>query len=102
MDVLDPTFTAPSSDAAVFEQKQRFMYNVFSQCILTSKGKVCVRTHEKDLDAQQVYKYLLEIYPDQLTMQLDATSICPELTIMKLDDKWRIAQILCDILESMV
>jgi hypothetical protein len=37
MDVLDPTCTAPSSDAAVFEQKQCFMYNVFSQCILTSK-----------------------------------------------------------------
>jgi hypothetical protein len=89
MDVLDPMYTAPSTDAAVFEQKQRFMYNVFSQCILTSKGKVCARAYEKDLDAQQVYKDLLAIYADQLTMQLDATSICSELTIMTLDDKWR-------------
>jgi hypothetical protein len=88
MDILDPAFTPPPSDATVFEQK-RFMYNVFSQCILTSKGKVCVRAHEKDLDAQQVYKDLLAIYADQLTMQLDATNIRSELTTMKLDDKWR-------------
>jgi hypothetical protein len=32
------------------------MYNVFSQYILTSKGKVCVRAQEKDLDAQEVYR----------------------------------------------
>jgi hypothetical protein len=64
------------------------MYNVFSQCIRTPKGKVCVRAHEKDLDVQQVYKGLLDIYADQLTMQHDATSIRSELTIMKLDDKW--------------
>jgi hypothetical protein len=68
---------------------QRFMHNVFSQCIVTSKGKVCVRAYEKDLDAQQVCKDLLAIYADQLTMQLDATSIHSEFTIMKLDDKWR-------------
>jgi hypothetical protein len=88
MDVLNPAYTASPSDAAVFEQKQHFMYNVCSQCILTSKGKVCVRAHKKDLDAQQVYKDLHAIYADQLTMQLDAISIRSKLT-MKLDDKWR-------------
>jgi hypothetical protein len=79
MDILDCTYTAPSSDAA----------NVFSQCILTSKGKVCVRAHEKDLDSQQVYKDFLAIYAGQITMQLDATSIRSDLTVLKLDDKWR-------------
>jgi hypothetical protein len=50
------------------------------------KGKVCVRAHEKDLDAQQVYNDRLGIYADQLTIQLDVTSDHSEFTIMKLDD----------------
>jgi hypothetical protein len=46
MDILNPSFKpSAKNDAVAFEQKQRFMYNVFSQCILTSKGKVCVWTH---------------------------------------------------------
>jgi hypothetical protein len=65
------------------------MYNVLSHCILTSKGKVCVRAQEKTLNAQQVYTDLLAIYADQLTLQLDAINIRTKLTIMKLDDKWR-------------
>jgi hypothetical protein len=89
MDILNPSFTPSANDAVAFEQKQQFMYNVFSQCILTSKGKVCVRAYEKDLDAQKVYRDLIAIYADQLTIQLDDTSICSELTVMKLNDKWR-------------
>jgi hypothetical protein len=41
------------------------------------------------LEAQQVYTDLLAIYADQPMLQLEATSIHTELTIMKLDDKWR-------------
>jgi hypothetical protein len=89
MDILNPSFTPSANDAVAFKQKQRFMYKVFSQCILTSKGKFCVQAHEKDLDAQKVYKDLHAIYADQLTIQLDATSIHSELTVMKLNDKWR-------------
>ena len=65
------------------------MYNVFSQCILSSKGKVCVRAHERTLDGQAVYDELLAVYTDQLSAQIDATTLRSELTIMKLDDKWR-------------
>ena len=65
------------------------MYNVFSQCILSSKGKVCVRNHERSLDGQLVYSDLLDVYTDQLSAQIDATTLRSELTIMKLDDKWR-------------
>ena len=53
------------------------------------KGKVCVWAHEKDFDAQKVYRDLIAIYADQLTIQLDATSIRSELIVMNLDDKWR-------------
>jgi hypothetical protein len=85
MDILNPSYTPSADDAFAFEQKQWFMFNVFSQC----KGKSLRCAHEKDLDAQKVYRDLIAIYADQLTIQLDATSICSELTVMKLDDKWR-------------
>ena len=56
LDVLNPSYQPSPKLVAVFEQKQRFMYNVFIQCINTSKGKVCVRSHDSTLDAQLVYK----------------------------------------------
>ena len=89
LDILDPSFVPPTGSEAVFEQKSKFMYNVFSQCILSSKGKVCVRNHERTLDGQLVYSDLLDVYTDQLSAQIDATTLRSELTIMKLDDKWR-------------
>jgi hypothetical protein len=89
LDVLDPSFIPLPGSEAVFEQKSKFMYNVFSQCILSSKGKVCVRSHERTLDGQLVYSDLLDVYTDQLSAQIDATTLRSELTIMKLDDKWR-------------
>jgi hypothetical protein len=41
LEVLD--LVPPSGQEDTFEQKCKFMYNMFSQCILTSKGKVFVR-----------------------------------------------------------
>jgi hypothetical protein len=69
MDIMKPSFTLSVTDAIAFEQKQWFMYKVFSKCIVTSKGEVFVQAHDKDLDAQKVYKNLLAIYADQLTIQ---------------------------------
>ena len=89
LDVLDPLYSPPSGSESVFEQKSMFMYNVFSQCISSSKGKVCVRAHERALDGQAVYNDLLNVYNDQLSAQIDATTLRSELTIMKHDDKWR-------------
>ena len=87
LDILDPSFVPPIGSEAIFEQKSKFMYNVFFQCILSSKGKVCVRNHERSLDGQLVYSDVLDVYTDQLSAQIDATTLRSELTIMKLDDK---------------
>ena len=89
LDVLNPSYQPSPELVAVFEQKQRFMYNVFIQCINTSKGKVCVRSHESTMDAQLVYKELFAVYNDDLSVSLDASTLRAELTVMKLDDKWR-------------
>jgi hypothetical protein len=50
LEVLDPLFVPPTGHEDTFEQKCKFMYNMFSQCILTSKGKVCARAQEKSLN----------------------------------------------------
>ena len=89
LDVLTPNFVPLVGLEEDFERKQRFMYNVFTNIILTSKGKVCVRAEYDSMNAQKVYASLLAAYNDQLSTQLNATKLRSELTIMKLDDKWR-------------
>ena len=89
LDILTPNFVPLVGLEEDFERKQRFMYNVFTNIILTSKGKVCVRAEYDSMNAQKVYASLLAAYNDQLSTQLNATKLRSELTIMKLDDKWR-------------
>jgi hypothetical protein len=89
LDFLTPNFVPLVGLEEDFERKQRFMYNVFTNIILTSKGKVCVRADYDSMNAQKVYASLLESYNDQLSTPLNATKLRSELTIMKLDDKWR-------------
>jgi hypothetical protein len=65
------------------------VYNVFTNIILTSKGKVCVRAQSETLNAQKFYEALLEAYTDQLSTRLSASKIRSELIVMRLDSKWR-------------
>jgi hypothetical protein len=89
LDVLDPAYVSRLEDQDSFKKKQRFMYNVFSNIIHTTKGKNCVPDQCDSLDAQKVYTALLDAYHDQLYTKLSATKLRQELTLMKLDDKWR-------------
>jgi hypothetical protein len=65
------------------------MYNVFTNIIHTTKGKNCVLEASTTLDTQKVYASLLDVYHDHLSTKHTATKLCQELTLMKLDDKWR-------------
>jgi hypothetical protein len=87
LDVLDPSFNATPELQDVFNQKLYFMYNVFSQTLNTSKGRLCVRNHESTRNAQLVYKDLLASYTDELSTTLSATTLRNELTLLKLDEK---------------
>jgi len=89
LEILDSKYVCPTSLETIFSQKQTFMYNVFCQCLLTAKGKLCVRAHADTMNAQLVYGQLLATYDDQLTIRLDASNLRSELTIMKLDEKWK-------------
>jgi hypothetical protein len=54
-----------------------------------SKGKVFFRAEATTMDAQKVYAAWGDAYIDQLSVCLESTSLWSELTIMKLNDKWR-------------
>jgi hypothetical protein len=89
-DVLNPTFVPDENNLAevtAFNQKKRFMYNVFTQCIQTSKGRICVRQNIHNVDGQQVYAKLIGVFADNLSAQLAASGLRSELITFKLDEK---------------
>jgi hypothetical protein len=65
------------------------MSNVFTFIIHTTKGKNFVRGESTSLDAQKFCASILDAYHDHLSTKLSATKLCPQPTMMKLDDKWR-------------
>jgi hypothetical protein len=65
------------------------MYNVFSNIVLTTKGKKCIPDVCISMNAQKVYAKLLEAYHDPRYNNLSAPKLCQELALMKVDDKWR-------------
>jgi hypothetical protein len=89
LDALDPAYVPRLEDQDSFKKKQRFMYTVFSNIIRSTNGKNCVRDQYDSSDAQKFYTALLDAYHDQLSTNLRATRLRQELTLMKLDDKWR-------------
>ena len=65
------------------------MYSVFEQCLHTSKSKFQVQLHDSTMNAQLVYKGLLDVYEKDLSGELQAGDLRAELTVMRLDDKWK-------------
>jgi hypothetical protein len=65
------------------------MYNLFTNIILTTKGKNCVRVESTSLDAQKVYASLLVVYLHHLSTTLTSIKLQQELSLMKLADNWR-------------
>jgi hypothetical protein len=88
-DILNPTYVPLIHTNVSFQDKQRFIYNVFKNIILATKGKNCLREKSTLLDALKVYASLLNVYHDHLSTTLTSSKLQQELTLMKLDDKWR-------------
>jgi hypothetical protein len=86
--ILDPLYIPKPEDAALFLVHQNFMYTMLEQCVVTSKGKLHVRAHASDQDAQKVYAKLLLAYEDSISIQFAATTARTELITLRLDDKW--------------
>ena len=60
-DVLDIDYSPDDFDSDeqdLFQAKQEYMFTVFQRALQISQGKSLVRKHEKDYDAQTLYKDL--------------------------------------------
>jgi hypothetical protein len=60
-DVLNPNYLPKSAEETeLFNKKQKYMYSVFKRILQTDEGKVIVRSHDPDCNAQKIYKLLCD------------------------------------------
>ena len=84
-DILDPDYTPITMEnKEVFEQKQKYMYAVFSKTLLTDKGKSLVREHERDYNAQQVHKKLLDYAQKSTKASVESSQLLTYITSARL------------------
>ena len=85
-----PHFGVFSVKAALFDEKQKYMYAVFEKTLLTDKGKALVRAYQCKYDAQAVYKEVSEYALKFTKATMDAASILTYITTSRLGDgNWK-------------
>jgi len=62
---------------------------MFNRCVQTDTGKLIVRSHEVDFDAQAVYSKLVHTATKSTKAQLTRDKLVTELTTNKLDSSWK-------------
>ena len=90
-EVLDPHYT-PSNpdDAALFREKQIYMYNIADTILQTDRGMVFVGQHEHDHDAQKVFAKLINYYLNSRIADIESNEILQYITSAKFGQgKWR-------------
>jgi hypothetical protein len=81
MDVLDPKYKPLSqADKELFDEKQKYVYAILEQKVLTDKGKALVRDHESDYDAQKVYEKLQKHHLSSTKAMMDSSAILSYIT----------------------
>ena len=73
----------------LFGSHNRFMYTVFTECVQTSKGKICIRAHSKSMDGQATYKDLTKAYTDSISVSLVSASLRADLVTNRLDNSYK-------------
>jgi hypothetical protein len=85
--VIDANYTPKTAEEIdFFEFKQKFMYAVFQQTVLTDQGKALVCAHEADFDACAVYLALADYASVSTKSSLEASRILSYITNTKLGD----------------
>ena len=71
-------------------EMQKYMYAVFIKTLQTDQGKAYVREHEKDSDAQKVYKKISEFALKSTKASLDSSNILSYITSVRAGDgSWK-------------
>jgi hypothetical protein len=85
--VLDPNYKPQTvEERDLFNEKQKFMYSVFERILQTDEGKVVVRAHDNDCDAQEIFKEFLQIMTQSTEAMIDASELLSYLTNAKISD----------------
>jgi hypothetical protein len=72
-DILDPNYVPTTAeDIALFDEKQKYMYSVLEWILQTDEGKVIVRSHDADRNAQSIYKELLQVITQSTEAMMDS------------------------------
>ena len=85
MQVLDPSYVPVSiEDKELFDEKQKYVYAILEQKVLTDRGKGFIREHENDYDAQKVYQKLVDHHLKSTKAMIDSSSILSYITSVRL------------------
>jgi hypothetical protein len=85
--ILDHTYVPTTTeDVALFAEKQKYMYAVFEQCLLTEKGKTFVCEHDQDGDAQTIFIKLQRHATQSTKALLDSSNILSYIMSARLGD----------------
>ena len=90
-DILNPNYVPNTAeDIALFDEKQKYMYSVFERILQTDEGKVIVRSHDVDRNAQVIYAELLHVMTQSTEAMMDSGELLSYLTTVKISDgSWR-------------
>jgi hypothetical protein len=90
-DVLDPNYVPKLvEEVALFDEKQKYMYLVLEKILQTEEGKVIVRSHDLDRDAQKIYSEYLNAMTLSTEAIMGSGKFLSYLTTAKISDgSWR-------------
>ena len=86
-EVFDLENEPKEEDKELLEEKQNFAYAVLNRVLQTDEGKSYVREHEKDHDAREVYRKLLNFATNSAAAELNKDGLVKFLTTTKLDSR---------------
>ena len=75
-------------DVKLFDEKQCFTYALLNLIVQTDEGKYFVHQHEKDYNAQEVYRKLLDFATKSTLVDLAKDSLIKFLTTTQLYSRW--------------
>jgi hypothetical protein len=80
--VLDPDYLPQTVDETdAFVEMQNFVFGVFNDILLPPRVRGILHRHVNELDAQAVYRNLVDLYGKGINAQITATAIETKLTL---------------------
>ena len=90
-EILDSHYTQSNpDDAALFKEKQIYMYSIADTILQTDSGIVFVRQHKHDHDDQKVFVKLINYYLNSRIIDTESNDLLQYVTSTKFGQvKWR-------------